>query len=190
MQLVEAAKELFHLRGYTAVGVNDICRQAGVQKGSLYHFFDTKRDLALAAVEAHWDSYRLELLEPAFAEDVPPFDRIRRLFRMVRTYQESGRDENGQIRGCPFANLALEMSTLDPLLRRRLEEIFDGIATYFAATLREAYGRREAREAKIQHKARELVAYHQGVVLLAKARNQARLIDDLAEGAVQLATAA
>lgn len=189
-QILETARELFHLRGYNAVGVNDICRQSGVPKGSLYHFFDSKRNLAIAAVEAQWESYQREILEPALADDFSPLDRIRRLFRMTREYQESGKDANGQIRGCPFGNLALEMSTLDAALREKLEEVFDGMAAQFETTLREAAGESRPGEARLRHKARELVAYYQGAILLAKTRNEPELIHDLAEGAVQLATTA
>jgi len=42
-----------YARGYAAVGVQEICDQAGVNKGSFYHFFPSKQALVLAVIEAH-----------------------------------------------------------------------------------------------------------------------------------------
>lgn len=38
-------------RGYTATSPRLVLDRAGLGKGSLYHHFDTKQDLALAAIE-------------------------------------------------------------------------------------------------------------------------------------------
>ena len=53
-RLIEAAGELWHTRSYADVGVSEICDHAGVQKGSFYHFFSSKRDLALAVIDERW----------------------------------------------------------------------------------------------------------------------------------------
>ena len=188
-RIVEAAKELFHRRGYNAVGVNEICRRAAVQKGSFYHFFPSKSHVALAAVEAHWVSFRRDVLAPAFANDLAPPDRIRRLFRMTCKFQKSTADANGQVPGCPFGNLALEMSTLNASLQEKLKEVFEGMAAYFETALDEAMAGRGLDPARLEQRARELVAYYQGAILLAKTRNEPALIEEMADGAVQLARA-
>ncbi len=71
--------DLFHRRGYNAVGLKEICAEAKVNRGSFYNFFPSKRDLVLAVIDAHWESYRDEILEPAFATDYLAPDRERRL---------------------------------------------------------------------------------------------------------------
>jgi TetR/AcrR family transcriptional regulator, transcriptional repressor for nem operon len=45
-RLIGTAGDLWHRRSYTDVGVSEICETAGVQKGSFYHFFPSKQDLA------------------------------------------------------------------------------------------------------------------------------------------------
>ena len=52
-RLLDAALDQIRAKGYAATTVDDICRQAGVTKGSFFHHFKSKDDLALAAV-AHW----------------------------------------------------------------------------------------------------------------------------------------
>ena len=54
-RLIEAAGDLWHRRSYTDVGVGEICAEAGVQKGSFYHFFPSKQDLALAVIDDRWE---------------------------------------------------------------------------------------------------------------------------------------
>ncbi len=181
-RLIRAAMNLFHARGYNAVGVNEICEAANVKKGSLYHFFAGKRDLALAAIDAQWEFFRDELLEPAFATDLPPLERIRRFFIMTCAYHDSARNENGQIKGCPFGNLAMELSANDEGLRVELEKIFGRIGGYLEKALAEYSPGHDARTG-----AEQLLAYHQGTVLLAKTHNDQQLIEAMAGSAVELA---
>lgn len=53
-RLLDAALRVFRERGYTATTVEDLCRAAGVTKGSFFHHFESKEALALAAIE-HWN---------------------------------------------------------------------------------------------------------------------------------------
>jgi TetR/AcrR family acrAB operon transcriptional repressor len=53
-EIAEAGLRLFCARGYVNVTVDDIAREAGVTKGAVYHHFDGKEDLLLAAVELHF----------------------------------------------------------------------------------------------------------------------------------------
>ena len=68
-RLIDSACQLVHTRSYAATSVEDLCTAAGVQKGSFYHFFPTKHDLVLAAIDRQWATARSEILEPAFAPD-------------------------------------------------------------------------------------------------------------------------
>ncbi|MBL8945826.1 MAG: helix-turn-helix transcriptional regulator, partial [Myxococcales bacterium] len=52
-RLVATAVALFRERGYTAVSVADICDAAGLKKGSFYHFYASKLDLALDAIDEY-----------------------------------------------------------------------------------------------------------------------------------------
>ncbi len=50
-QILDTASVLFHSRSYADVGIAAVCDQAGVSKGSFFHFFHSKRDLALAVMD-------------------------------------------------------------------------------------------------------------------------------------------
>ncbi|NOX27932.1 MAG: TetR/AcrR family transcriptional regulator [Gammaproteobacteria bacterium] len=56
-RLLETAKDLFMARGYNAVGTNEICLTAGVNKGTFYHFYKSKTDLALDALDSYGNEF-------------------------------------------------------------------------------------------------------------------------------------
>ena len=54
-KLLDAALQVIRSKGYTATTVDDICAAASLTKGSFFHHFKSKEDLALAAIE-HWNT--------------------------------------------------------------------------------------------------------------------------------------
>ena len=63
-------------KGYAATTVEDICQRAGATKGSFFHHFKTKDDLALAAID-HWNTMTGEYFEAApYHKATDPLDRI------------------------------------------------------------------------------------------------------------------
>ena len=58
-KLTEAALGLIWTSGYGATSVDDICAKADVRKGSFYHFFKSKADLEVAALEFRWQHAQL-----------------------------------------------------------------------------------------------------------------------------------
>jgi TetR/AcrR family transcriptional regulator, transcriptional repressor for nem operon len=61
-KLLDAALNVIRAKGYAATTVDDICQGAGVTKGSFFHHFKSKDDLALSAA-AFWS----EMTEAFFA---------------------------------------------------------------------------------------------------------------------------
>jgi len=52
-KLLRAAIRVIRVKGYTATRVEDVCEAAGLTKGSFFHHFDSKDELALAAAD-YW----------------------------------------------------------------------------------------------------------------------------------------
>lgn len=50
-QLLEAAKRVFARRGYPAVNIADICKEAKVARGTIYQYFRNKRDVLMALLD-------------------------------------------------------------------------------------------------------------------------------------------
>jgi len=50
-KLLDAALHVIRAKGYTATRIEDVCEVAGLTKGSFFHHFEGKEDLALAAAD-------------------------------------------------------------------------------------------------------------------------------------------
>src|SRR5580698_2689382 len=75
-RLLAATLRVVRVRGYTATRIEDVCAEAGLTKGSFFHHFKSKEDLALAAI-AHWDALVTGLFAAAPYHALPdPLDRV------------------------------------------------------------------------------------------------------------------
>src|SRR6187200_805139 len=81
-RLMDAAQSLIWESSYGATSVDDICAKADVRKGSFYHFFKSKSDLEIAALEADWQAKRARYNE-MFSATVPPLERLEQFFAFV-----------------------------------------------------------------------------------------------------------
>jgi AcrR family transcriptional regulator len=133
-RIVEAATELFWLKGYGSTSIADILSRSQVNSGSLYHFFPGKQDLLIAVLEAYRDGIGPMLLEPAWAGVSDPVERV---FALLAKYR-SLIVETDCGYGCPIGSLALELHEADPAVRRLLAENFEGWVAAVAACLEEA----------------------------------------------------
>jgi TetR/AcrR family transcriptional repressor of nem operon len=75
-KLLDATLKVVRAKGYTAARIEDVCAEAGLTKGSFFHHFKSKEDLALAAV-AHWGAQTTGFFAdaPYHAPD-DPLDRL------------------------------------------------------------------------------------------------------------------
>src|SRR3981081_3451447 len=74
--LLDAALLVIRAKGYSATTVDDVCRTAGLTKGSFFHHFESKEDPARAA-GAHFSSMADGLFASAPYRTLPdPVDRL------------------------------------------------------------------------------------------------------------------
>ncbi|MFS4092081.1 TetR/AcrR family transcriptional regulator [Streptomyces sp. AF1A] len=169
-KILTAARSLIEQRGYSALGVAEICRTAGVPKGSFYYFFDSKEALVLAVIEEHWSAERREW-EQALNGGAEPLRRLRQLFGAIEVRQRAGQEGCGSVQGCMYGNLSLEMSTQAEAIRQRLQGIFEAQVELVEAVVAEARRRGEVSVPDTRAVARSMVAQLEGQVLFAKLHN-------------------
>lgn len=176
-RLIAAAAELVHAESYHAVGVKAICDRARVRRGSFYHFFDSKQSLVLEALEQIWEDFSDEVLEACRDRSLAPRGRLEHMIEQVVMRHLRDRERTGAVLGCSFGNLTAESSTLDEAIRRRLVGIFDDWAAVIADAIVEAQavGEIDAAPPALTI-ALELVSELQGLILMAKARNEPAVI--------------
>ena len=112
-RIVEAAMELFWLKGYGSTSIADILSRSQVNSGSLYHFFPGKQDVLLAVLEAYRDGIHQMLLEPAWSDVDDPVEKV---FALLGRYRQAI-VETECTYGCPIGSLALELHDADPIVR-------------------------------------------------------------------------
>ncbi len=75
-KLLNAALHVIRAKGYAATTLEDICQRAGVTKGSFFHHFKGKDELALSAA-AHWDAMTEGFFASApYRQIEDPLDRL------------------------------------------------------------------------------------------------------------------
>jgi TetR/AcrR family transcriptional repressor of nem operon len=188
-RLLASAMVLIYARGYTAVGVQEICAHAGVNKGSFYYFFPSKRALALAVIDAY-GQHICHLWQDALATDGPLLERLQRVVTQVCTLHRTVVQTHGQLHGCPLGNLILELSGQDEELRHRLHDTVTRWATAIAGVLHQAVVAGELPALDPALTAQIIVAYFEGTVMLAKLHNDPELVHRLVQGALHLVDAA
>jgi TetR/AcrR family transcriptional repressor of nem operon len=75
-RLLDAALHVIRAKGYAATTVDDICQEAGVSKGSFFHHFKSKDELAIAAA-GHFSAMAEGLFATAPYHDArDPLERL------------------------------------------------------------------------------------------------------------------
>ncbi|MFD7756286.1 TetR/AcrR family transcriptional regulator [Streptomyces sp. NPDC059757] len=127
-EIVNAAVEQFHARGFNAAGVKDITDSAGVPKGSFYNHFVSKEALAVVALERYGESARLSELTDA---SVDPLLRLRQHFEFLRD-ENTGRDFS---RGCLIGGFGTEMADHSDVIREAVRVSLERWAQALAAAI-------------------------------------------------------
>jgi TetR/AcrR family transcriptional repressor of nem operon len=184
-RLVDAIAELIWVGSYGSTSVDDICAKAGVKKGSFYHFFESKAELAAAAIDAEWQKRRIEL-DAIFSPIVPPLERFEKLGEFIQRDQKAARDRFGCVLGCPLFALGAEISTQEAKLQKKIEEVLDYKRKYFESAIRDGHAAGVMHAPDAAGKARVLFTYYQGLLTEARIRNDLEVFRDVARGTFAL----
>jgi AcrR family transcriptional regulator len=60
-QIIEAAEQLFHRFGYGKTSLDDIAREAGLGKGTIYYYFESKEEIFFEVAQHHSDEFYISL---------------------------------------------------------------------------------------------------------------------------------
>lgn len=166
------AMDLFWQKGYASTSIADVLAGAGVNSGSLYHFFPGKQELLLAVLDAYHQGIDEMLLRPAW-EGVE--DPIKRIFALLAAYREAIVQTDCTY-GCPIGSLALELHEPDPPVRERLAANFSAWAEAVRGCLAEA-GERLPAGANRRDIAEFILTVMEGGVMLARTYRDVRYFD-------------
>ena len=121
--ILATGQRIMASKGYSAVGLNEILTEAGVPKGSFYHYFGSKDAFGVAMLESYFDDY-LASLDETLAQ--PNSTMQQRLMDYWQQWQETQSFQDCQGK-CLAVKLGAEVADLSEAMRLTLEKGTDGI---------------------------------------------------------------
>src|SRR6266496_1822359 len=164
-RILDAASDEFQRRGYNGTSMHDLMRIAGVPGGSVYHYFPTKKSLALAVIEERV----ADIVAKTWINPVRDASSASKGILSVFDAVANGVERDGPVSGCPLNNLVLELSLADRDFQRALLRVFDLWRQTIAQRLREDIAAGTVRSVDPNRMATFVVASFSGAMSLAKA---------------------
>ena len=155
-------------KGYTATRIEDICEAAGLTKGSFFHHFASKEELALAAAE-YWGDVTSDVFDSApYQSLTDPVDRLLGYVDFRKAILQGKLPEFT----CLVGTMVQEVYETHPAIREACEKSISDHAAKLEPTIAEAMSKYDVGES--QWSARSLALYTQAVIqgafVLAKAK--------------------
>lgn len=132
-RILAAGAELFGKKGFNGCGLSEILQQAGVPKGSFYHYFSSKEEFGVVLIERARDEYLAELRPVLSDRRLSPIRRLRAVF-------EHTRDEcaaQGPTVECLIPKLALETGNLSEPVHAAVKSCYQLWSALLAQVIRE-----------------------------------------------------
>jgi TetR/AcrR family transcriptional regulator, transcriptional repressor for nem operon len=120
-KILSSAADLIHTRGFNHTSIQDILAASGVTKSNLYYHFESKERLGFEVLALRMRQFYAVAIEPSLVnKDLDPARRVETFLDRVLAI---GVSPIGEL-GCPFGNLAQEISSLNEPLRASLSALF------------------------------------------------------------------
>jgi TetR/AcrR family transcriptional regulator, transcriptional repressor for nem operon len=176
-RLIESARELLWERGYVGMSPKAIQDRASAGQGSMYHHFENKAAVALAAIERSTE----ELYRAAENDLASPHTAIERIAAYLNR-------ERQVLRGCRAGKLTQDPDVVaNPELRRPLQRMFARLQGRLGRVLKEGQLTGEfTAEMNPLDVAATVIAVLQGGYVLARAENSVDPFDRAIRGVLFL----
>jgi TetR/AcrR family transcriptional repressor of nem operon len=169
-KILNAALTVIRTKGYSATRIEDVCEEARLTKGSFFHHFDSKEELAIAAAD-YWSETTSALF--AAAAYHAPADPLQRLLAYVEFRKALLQGRLPEFT-CLAGTMTQEIYETHPEIRAACERSISGHAATLVPDIRAAM---QQSKIKSNWTAESLALFMQatlqGAFILAKAKNGA-----------------
>ncbi len=90
-RILEAARAVFFRDGFMTANLDEVAANAGVAKGTLYRYFDSKAELYVAVLAHNGEIFR-QRMRDTLSPELSPSDQIRRTGRFYLDHWMKNRD--------------------------------------------------------------------------------------------------
>ncbi len=130
-KLVRAARNLMLAQGYPITSVDDIIEAAGVSKGSFYHYFDSKEELALTAMHEFLADGAALMMDGPFRDIPDPRKRAIAFLKHIERVTTRLWDH-----GCLLVMFSVELAGTSPRVREETSAVLLDLINKVGAILR------------------------------------------------------
>jgi len=155
-KIINSAYKLFYERGFNGTSIDDILKDAGLNKGSLYHIFKSKKEVLLAVIEEKI-AYNLEQKYKDIATAEQPLKYLEEKLLTTDSFDFK--------HGCALNNLVQEMSPVDEDVAKALLKVYNDLEHYYFLALRDE----DMSDKEKRSLAKMMVATVEGAIMAAKA---------------------
>ena len=167
-RILKAALQVFRQKGYGATRIEDVCEAAGLTKGSFFHHFKTKEELAIAAAD-YWNEVTSAMF--ASAPYHAPADPLDRILAYVDFRKALIRGELPEFT-CLVGTMTQEVYGTHPAIREACDASLSGHAATLVPDIQAAMEEYDVRgDWTAESLALFIQAALQGAFILAKAKN-------------------
>jgi len=168
-RLLDSAFQTFYKQGFQGANIATILTEVGINKGSMYHFFKSKKELGLAVLR--------ERIEPnlvnKYGRILEEEESYKKLFETLRSAPEL------LAYGCPLNKLSQEMLYVDEEFKKLLSLAYVSFENVITAILE------KENIVNAKSKAKLIIATYEGALMvyhLNQNRDEFREVLDALEG--------
>jgi TetR/AcrR family transcriptional repressor of nem operon len=179
-KVLESAMRLFWQKGYRQTSMSDLEKATGLNPGSLYNAFDSKKGLFVSAIEFYTVNFVGNRIASVLM-DGEPLDAIERFFRS--SYEGLPRAD---LLGCLLTNTATEVGADDPEVSRAVGRGVDRIEAALCDRLAEAQkAGRLSKDKNPAALAGYLLSCYQGMSVLGRLTRDPKRLATIADAALE-----
>ncbi len=171
-RILDAARELFWLKGYPETSVAEILEKAEANSGSFYYYYKSKEELLLSVLDYYVELLHPEVMDRAFATTPDPIERV---FAVLGGYRYA-LEITGCTFGCPLGRVALEISDI-PAAHEKVAINFQGWVSAIESCLEQA-GNRLPQGVNRHQLAQFVLTVMEGAVMQARAHRSLEPFDN------------
>jgi len=148
--LLDSAFKTFYKQGFQGAKIATILTDVGINKGSMYHFFKSKKELGLAVVKERIE----ETLEAKYKKILEHEQSFNNLFDTLRSAPET------LPYGCPLNKMSQEMLYIDEDFKKLLSSVYLSFETLIIKILE------KEKVMDVTLKAKLIIATYEGALMV------------------------
>lgn len=167
-RLIEATFNEVYQKGYNTASLSNILEIAMTNKGTMYHYFPSKKAMVLAMIEQKYQDRMKENWQDLEQCESNIIDSLIAILK---------NKEKNFTYGCPLGNILQECSIFDEDFTKLLNNIFKNWEELFQKALQKAIINKEIKDIDAKRVALFLIALYEGALLLSKKSGSSKEYD-------------